>query len=194
MSSPSLIYVLAEDQRQRQLLYRFLRKSGVRSHQMQFELSPSGQGSAEKWICDNFARQAGKCRVRNARASTGMIVMIDADRRSMKARLEALDQSLADADLLCFDPSRDPIARLVPKRNVETWILYLSTKGEINPEINEDQDYKQARSAEEWSNLIPPAAETLYEWTKDLPALPENLIDSLRRGMEEIPRALPKYR
>lgn len=191
MSSPSRVYALVEDQRQRQLLYRFLLKAGVSPHQVQFELSPSGQGSAEQWVRENFARQLGKCRARNARAATSMFVMLDADVARVDERLHALDESLVSAGQARFDTGRDPVARLVPKRNVETWILYLSTKGIVRSAINEEQDYKQTKTGDEWSKLIPAAAEVLHTWTTNVRERPPNLIDSLRCGIQEIPRALP---
>src|ERR1700728_3909630 len=97
MSSPSLVFVLAEDQRQQQLIYRFLARVGVRPHQVRFQLSPSGRGSAEQWVRENFARQAAKCRARNTRAATGMFVLLDADSRTVQERLDELDGGLEAA-------------------------------------------------------------------------------------------------
>src|SRR5271157_1449146 len=126
MSSPSLIYVLVEDQLQRQLIYRFLIRAGINPHQMSFALSPSGRGSAEQWVRENFARQAEKCRARNARASTSMFVMLDADTGTIQERLDVLDEALKSTGKKPIDTNRDPIARLIPRRNVETWILCMS--------------------------------------------------------------------
>jgi len=162
----------------------------VKPHQVQVELSPSGRGSAEQWVCENFARQLGKCRARNARAATSMFVMLDADIRRVEERLKTLDESLASAGQSPLDPDHDPLARLIPKRNVETWILYLSAKGIVEPAINEGQDYKQARTGDEWSRLIPAAAEVLHIWTTNVGERPAKIIDSLRSGLQEIPRAL----
>jgi len=191
MSSPSLVYVLVEDQRQLQLIYRFLLKSGLKPHQVSFETSPSGQGSAEQWVRESFARQTGKCRARNARATTGMIVMLDADTRTVQERLDALDDALVRVGQQPIDRNLDPIARLVPKRNVETWILYLNLGGACTPPIDEENDYKPAKSSDEWSALIPPAAENLFNWARSKRALSPGLIDSLARGLQEIGRALP---
>lgn len=190
MSSPSLFYVLVEDQRQKRLLYRFLVRAGVRPHQMTFELSPSGHGSAEQWVRENFARQAEKCRERNRRATTGMFVMLDADTRTVQERLDVLNDALTCAGQAPIDRNRDRIARLIPKRNVETWILCLNQKGVVEPPVNEDHDYKRTKASEEWSALILPAAETLFAWTRR-GGTPANLINSLRLGILETQRALP---
>jgi hypothetical protein len=191
MNSPSLVYVLVEDQRQKQFIYRFLSVAGLNSHQMTIEVSPSGRGSAEGWVRENFPRQVGKCRARNARASTGMFVLIDADAKTVQERLDALDQALVNAGQIPIDRKVDPIARLIPKRNVETWIFFLSLEGIAVPLVDEVQDYKHNKKTEQWSALIPAAATTLYAWTKSSAKLPVNLIDSLRQGIDEIPYALP---
>ncbi len=119
-----------------------------------------------------------------------MFVMLDADTRSVQERLKALDESLAGAGRKRIGFDGDPIARLVPKRNVETWVLFLTSKGDELAGINEDQDYKHSKTPDEWSSRVPEAAETLFRWTRPNADMPPKIIDSLRRGIDEIPRAL----
>jgi hypothetical protein len=194
MTSPSLVLVLAEDQRQRQFIYRFLVHAGVDRRQMRIEVSPSGQGSGEQWVRKNFARQARKCRARNARTSTGMIVLLDADKLSVQEHLIELDAALIAADEPRYDPSQDTIARLIPKWSIETWILYLSSDGKPKPPVSEDKPYKGSKTEEQWSELIPRASRTFHAWSKATAERPANLLDSLERGLDEVPRALPVRR
>jgi hypothetical protein len=197
MIRPSWIFVLAEDERQKQFIYRFLATAGFNLRQMSVELSPSGHGSAEQWVRENFARLARKCRARNARharLSTGMFMMLDADNRSVKERMVELDAALISENQPTYDSRTDSIARLIPKWSIETWILYLSTNGAANPSICEDKPYKDTKAKEKWAELIPRASETLYAWTRAAAKRPENLLDSLQRGLDEIPRALPVSR
>ena len=197
MTKPSWIYVLAEDQRQRQFIYRFLATAGFNLRQISFELSPSGQGSAEQRVRENFPRLARKCRARNARharPSTGMFVILDADKRSVQERLDELDAALISENQPSYDSERDTIARLIPKWSIETWILYLSSPGMATPSISEDKPYKDTKSEEQWSELIPQASKTLYVWTRTPAELPETMLDSLRLGIQEIPRSLPVRR
>ena len=190
MSSPSRVFGLVEDRRQEGFLLRFLVLRGFRRDEVVIDVSPSGRGSAEQWVRKSFARQAAKCRGRNARAATGMIVMVDADTHSVQQLLNALDEALIRDNQPPIDETRDRIARLIPKRNVETWILFLSSRGNHRPKIDEEHDYKQTRDADEWSNMIPIASETLVEWTHQPANIPENTIDSLRHAIREIPRAI----
>jgi hypothetical protein len=194
MSSPSLVFVLAEDQRQKQFIYRFLVNAGVVSRQIRIEVSPSGEGSAEQWVRKNFARQAKKCRARNAHATTGMFVLLDADSRSVQEHQRELDAALAAENQSIIDPASDPIARLIPKWSIETWILFLSSNGASEAPVREDRPYKSSKTEEQWNDLIPQALATLYSWSRSAATLPENLIDSLQRGLQEIPRALPARR
>lgn len=194
MSSPSLVFVLAEDQRQKQFISRFLTRAGFVPRQMRIEVSPSGQGSAEQWVRKNFARQARICRARNARASTGMFVLLDADSGSVQEHLHELDAALIAEEQPKYSSATDKIARLIPKWSIETWILFLNSSGTAQSSFSEDKPYKDSRTSEQWSDLIPTASETLYAWTRTIADRPKKLLDSLQRGLQEIPRALPVAR
>ena len=187
MSRPSHVYVLAEDGRQRQFVYRLLLRAGVLGHQITFGVSPSGRGSAEQWVRENFARQVRSCRARNSRANTAMIAMVDADTQGVNERIRSLDGALTNNGQNQIDTNSDQIARLIPKRNVETWILCLTSEA-----VSEERDYKQTKSPEEWSSLIPPASETLFSWTRANVQLPASTIDSLRLGVQELNRVFAK--
>jgi hypothetical protein len=146
---------------------------------MRIERSPAGQGSAENWVRKAFVKEVSIYRRRHAQ--TKLIVIIDADNGTVHNRLKQLDQVLQGAGKDPVDAKIEKIARLVPKRNVETWILGLNAQ-----EVDEETDYK--RSRDDWNELIPPAAETLCEWTRPRIEPPGNCIDSLRHGITELRR------
>ena len=68
-----------------------------------------------------------------------------------------------------------------PKRNIETWILCLTKQT-----VDEKTDYKNTRN--DWNELIPPAAATLFQWTRQESELPNHCIDSSRTGVKELNR------
>ncbi len=178
MSNPSRVFVLAEDERHRSLILRYLIECGLKQHEMRIQLSPAGRGSAENWVLKTFASETRAYRSRQARAESALIVMIDADTRSVQDRWNQLDQALK----VNGEPavSRDErIARLVPKRNVETWILYLN--GE---DVNETADYSGERR--NWNTLSPHAAEALCQWSRPNAGPPNHCIDSLQLGVREL--------
>lgn len=178
MNKTSLFIVLVEDTHQGMLVRRCLKGLGVGSHQMRIEPSPSGAGSAENWVRKRFAEEAVVYRSRKAR--TALIVVVDADSYTVQVRLGQLDQALKDRGKPVVAEG-ERIARLVPKRNVETWILCLN-----ETEVDEEKDYK--RTQDNWNQLIPPAARTLSEWTRSGAEPPNVCIDSLRRGVRELKR------
>lgn len=181
MSNPSLVIVLVEDQHHRMLIRRYLIERGLKEHAIRIQQSPSGRGSAESWVLNRFVTETRVYRNRQARAGTALIVMIDADNDPVQDRMTRLDQALRDSG---EKPVRrgERIARLVPKRNVETWILCLN--GEQG--VIEDTDYSRERR--DWHLLIPPASEMLCQWTQSKNAPPGHCVSSLRIGVRELKR------
>ena len=194
MSNRYLIYILAEDKHHQTFIRGFLKKIGIGAREMIFAPISGGHGSGKWSVLNQFSDQVRLCRRRNSYATTSLIAMMDADELSVDRCLTDLDGKLTESGQERADRQRDRIARLIPKRNVETWILFLSAKAATASGVDEEQDYKQTKAPEEWSVLIPNAAATLFEWTRPGAALPANLIESLQRGIQEIPRALPAGR
>jgi hypothetical protein len=157
MTKTSLIIVLLEDDHHKMLVYRYLKFRGVDAHRMRIEISPSGEGSAESWVRKTFVKETGAYRARTAR--TALIVIIDADIFTVQDRLVQLDKALKDAGKRAVSQD-EQIARVVPKRNVETWVLCLN-----GGDVNEESDDK--RSRDNWKPLIPEAAKTLFHWTQE---------------------------
>jgi hypothetical protein len=182
MSRPSRVVVLLEDDHQRMLLYRYLKRCGL-AHVTTILPSPSGKGSAEQWVRKRFIEEVIAYRVRQAKAKSALIVVIDADRHTVQDRLRRLDQALKDDGKPIVDQT-EQVARLVPKRNIETWVLCL-----LNVQaVNEETDYKRAR--DDWNELMPSASEALFEWTRPNAELPNYCIASLRSGVRELGRLI----
>src|SRR5208282_6656930 len=181
MGRSSRVYVIAvlEDARHEMLTRRYLKKRGVGERDMRIERSPSGEGNAEGWVRKTFVKEVNVYRGRHAK--TALIVVIDADTHTVQDRWRQLDRALEDGGKQCFDVAHEQIARLVPKRNVETWILCLHGHA-----VDEDADYKKTR--DDWHDLIPQAAGTLLEWTHQEAEPPNHCIDSLRSGIRELNR------
>lgn len=178
MSKPSLVIVLVEDDCHKMLVYRYLMKRKVNGHNIRIQQSPSGAGSAENWVRKEFLKEVSEYRRRKAK--TALIVVIDADTLTVRDRLRQLDQALQDGGKQIVAEG-EQIARLVPKHNIETWILCLNER-----KVNEEDDYKG--KAHNWDELIPSAAETLSQWTRSNAALPNHCIASLRCGISELNR------
>ena len=144
---------------------------------MRIVMSPSGAGSAEQWVRERFAIEVEACRSRHAQ--TKLIVLIDADLQTVHQRIRQLDQKLRDAGVPAIPNDTERFARLVPKRNIETWILCLN-----DVQVNEDTDYKQAR--DRWTELMDAAVAKLYAWTRPNAVVSHLCTDSLRAGIQEL--------
>ena len=179
MSNPSLVIVLVEDEHHRMLVRRYLTECGLNGHAIRIHQSPSGRGSAEGWVLKRFVAETRVYRNRATRAGIALIVMTDADNQSVLERMAHLDQALVDFGQPKVGKS-ERIARLIPRRNVETWILCLNDE----QGVDEISDYtKQRRN---WHELIPPAADVLSQWTRPNAELRSGCVDSLRIGVQEL--------
>jgi len=98
-----------------------------------------------------------------------------------RRRLAQLDQKLDEVQANPIRPDAEQIARLVPKRNIETWILCLN-----DIRVDEETNYKRNRN--DWTTLIRSGIETLHNWTRQNEELPAACIPSLRLGVAELER------
>jgi len=179
MSKPSFVIVVVEDEHHEMLVRRYLKKQGVGPHQVTYLRSPSGEGSAEQWVRTRFAKEVSAYRNRQARAATALILVIDADAHTVQGRLTQLSGALEERGIQAIG-NAEQVARLVPKRNVETWILCLNAEA-----VDEETDYKERG---DWNELIPQAAATLFQWTRAQGELPDHCVGSLRTSIKELNR------
>jgi hypothetical protein len=73
MARPSEVIVLVEDNRQQQIIRRYLRRVGLETHAMRFERPSSGSG--EQWVRERFAIEVAAHRNRRTRAETKLITL-----------------------------------------------------------------------------------------------------------------------
>jgi hypothetical protein len=178
MSKPSLVILIVEDECHRRLIYRYLKNLGFAKHEIRVVSAPPAKGSAYNWVRQQFVTEVSAYRSRAAK--TALIVVIDADNGSVEARWRQLDNELRSGGKKSIDTVNERVARLVPKRNVETWILFLNGRT-----VDEETDYK---SRHDFEVLIPQAAKALSEYAQSGSNPPEHWIDSLRRGLAELKR------
>jgi hypothetical protein len=173
------IYILVEDVEQQNLVYRFLQKCG--HHRRQFRQAPltasQTGGSGEKYVRDNISKQVSALRASlSKKTSAILVVMIDADTNAPSARKQQLAQALQNEGI---DSPRhgEPIAILIPKRHVETWI-----RAALGDPVDELTDYKKPRPT---PHEIKQSAEQIYEWTRPNAVVPNNMPPSLTDSFPE---------
>jgi hypothetical protein len=179
MAKPSEVIILAEDERQQRFARKFLQRAGLENHQMRFTPVPAGHGSGEQWVRKNYVKEVAAYRSRATRARSALLVFIDADQMSVANRAQQLSQELANAGL---GPrtNAEAIGKLIPKRNIETWVLCLA--GEI---VDEATDYRNNCN---FDGLVRNAADAFYLATRMNAPIPNACVQSLRVGVDECKR------
>jgi hypothetical protein len=179
LTRASQVIVLGEDERHQHLIRRYLYRLGYSPHDIRFEPLPSGRGCGEQWVRNVYADAVRAYRSRSARAKSGLIVAIDADTGEVERRLRQFRVSLEQANVPARSEDKE-IVHLVPKRNVETWVLCLT--GRIVDEIT---DYSRTH---ELDRLISRAAVHLFEWSKERATVPPECVPSLLTALPELTR------
>ncbi len=186
MSRPTAVIVLCEDNRTFSFARTYLKRCGV-DHAIRPMISPRGRGSGFDFVLENFPAQVNAYRLVSARLHTWPVAIVDADTGTVAQRIGQLNSKLTNAPeprVRAMRIEDERIARLVPRRNIETWILALNSKT-----VNEVDDYKGTiRGDDGWLALIPAAAETFYTLTRANARRPDSLIASLHHGADEMCR------
>jgi hypothetical protein len=170
------LIILAEDLRQGNFARRYLQRAGHRN--LNVKIAPSGRGSGEQFVRENHPIEVEYYRQRSHHRRAGLIVVIDADVKSVNERQSELERALTEAK----EPPRgatEMVAVLIPKRNVETWILCLTREP-----VDELTDY----SSRDLNDFAKEAAEAFYEWSRANYTVPETCVPSLRQSLQEIRR------
>lgn len=137
------IVLVCEDSQQEAFSRRFLKGMGWNTRELRVEKSPSGGGSAEQWVREKFPNELSVYRNRQTKAASALIVMIDADNKTVQDRINDFD---SECNLKHLPPraAGESVAIFIPKRNIETWIHYLNDN-----QVNEDDAYPKLQRERE---------------------------------------------
>lgn len=139
-----------------------------------------GEGSGEQFVRERYAAEVRAIRSQLSRTRACLIAMIDADTGSVEDRRRQLERALDDADEASRNDG-EPILVLIPRRNVETWILCLT--GEI---VDEMTNYRKDPRVD--VARIQRAAEELFDWTRPNAVVPPTCLTSLQACLSEFRR------
>lgn len=134
----SAYVLLCEDQQIAAFTRRFLKKRGVKPHQLRECIAPSGAGSAEQWVRERYPWELKAIRKR-----TGIMLVVgtDADTLTVEQRIKTLDEACKKQGIAERKPD-EPILMVVPKRSIETWLAYLREETPVD-EITQYPRYAQ---------------------------------------------------
>lgn len=175
------IVVLCEDNTSATFIRRFLYTfTNINKHNIREELSPSGSGSGEQWVRENFPKELEFARKHKIK----LIVCTDADTLSVDDRLQSLDRECIKEGV----PVRktyETIAMLIPKRAIETWIECL-----CGASVNEERKYPHYEFCRDKCETAAREFKHYYVASRQSPPSvpPANFPPSLLRTFAEINR------
>jgi hypothetical protein len=177
VSKISQVTVLAEDERHQRFAKGYLERCGIGGYAVRYQLAPSGRECAEQWVRQTYSKEVAVCRRRQAR--TWLLVLIDADTKDVQYRAQQLAASLQDS-LQKARSRNEPVAHLVPKRNIETWVLCLNGKT-----VDEETDYRRDPTVD---SQIRTAAEAFFGCSRDNPQPQPTCVPSPLTAIPEVRR------
>ena len=141
------IVLLCEDSQQEAFTRRFLNGMGWNTRELRVVKSPSAGGSAEQWVREKFPDELSVYRQRRQLAASALIAVIDADIKSVQDRINDFEAA-CNSRQIAFRAADEAAAIAVPKRNIETWIQYLSGEPvnelDVYPKLDRERRCKPA--------------------------------------------------
>ena len=166
--------LLCEDEVHKRLVTAYMKQCGLPTKRPY--LIPkvaSDVGGNDVWVIREFARELEACRKRHAK--TLLIVVLDADKHTVAERRSHLDGQLNPTQKIA---PADPLALLIPRRQIETWIRAL-----LGESVTEEQNCKAWKWPAEAHYRR--AAETAYQWARPNATPGPTCVDSLRQALPE---------
>jgi hypothetical protein len=168
------VTILCEDKLHQQFVFRYLRKAGFGAHEIvPGDLPGDSGGAGDQWVLERYAPAVKEHRRRAAKGA--LIVVLDADTDEVSRRTRQLDGLLRNAGLDDRSDS-EAIVHLIPRRNIETWILHLCGQN-----VNEVDDEKRLGV----DRMVADAAANFFVWSGKQPA---HCLPSLRAAIQELKR------
>ncbi len=180
---PSLFIILCEDKLQELFVRRFLTKGwNINGRMIRSLAYPDGSGSGEKHVRDKYPGELKAYRSRHA--STALVVVIDADTKSVQDHHDELDAAARENGI----PPRsvdEPVIHVIPKHHIETWLAYLDGVRSIDETFSYKPQYQFKNCESEAHNIVDKLADNCKQNNALI-----NPPDSLKRTCIEFDRRI----
>lgn len=187
------IVLVCEGWRDQRFAVSFLKAAGINPRSIEPKTNPSGSGY--DWVKRQFLSEVKY--LQQFREGRGVLGIIDEDGQGDMARVNDISNCLRSENLPVINPSEGRCL-LLPKRNIETWLYWLTGQIASTPvSVDEVTDYKNASGSNMQfrieDNHCSPAGEFLHSLNHtDLPAgCPiqlQNSLVSLRNFLNAVRR------
>ncbi len=139
MSRTVQVVILCEDRQHEAFARRFLKRTGKGIRVQRVEISPKGRGSGEQYVRLRYVKELAYYRGRKHRVEQALIVMVDADVRSVANRIKQIESTCPEAGAEKRQED-ERVAIFVPARNIETWFAYLDGRA-----VDEKETYSRLK-------------------------------------------------
>jgi hypothetical protein len=171
--------ILAEDLQAQVFVAKLLGSLGVEPRQIRRLPLPAGKGGAgEQFVREHYPAEVASFRRRSA--AKALIVHIDADPGYTVAQRHAQLAEALKQDLQAPRRADEGLIELVPKRNIETWLVCLGGQA-----VDEEQEYPKVMKGRE-ASCAPHAARFADSIRSKQVLMPSS--DSLEDGLAEMQR------
>lgn len=148
------IIILCEDDAHASFVRHHLKKRGFNHRKFRVILR-NGAGSAKQFVLQRYSTEVKAYRSKANYLSLALLAIIDADTQDVQHLYRHLEEQLQNANI-GQRKTDEHIAVLVPKRNIETWIVYLQ-----GISVDEESDYKTHPLAKNYKQAGIASAEQL---------------------------------
>ena len=174
------IIILCEDRAQANFVWHYLKRRGFNPRKLRPKTASSGSGA--QFVLQQYPTEVKAYRSKSNHLSCALLAVIDADTQEVQRRYIQLEEQLRNANVE-KRKADERIALLAPKRNIETWIVYLQ-----GDSVDERTDYKGHPLAENRKQAGIALAEQLGQEPEA--GCPE----SLQMAQSELKQRLPGQR
>ena len=175
------IVILCEDRQHLNFARRYLQRVGFDIGRISPHPLPDGRRSGEQHVREAYAEEVRVYRRGAARRKGVLLVVLDADARTVAERVRQLEEGLRSAGEVARMDT-ESIVHFIPKRNIETWILHL--QGEAVTEEDIDTKARAIRLQLESAS----AAASFYVLTRPSAVVPPACLPSLIAAIPEARR------
>jgi hypothetical protein len=171
------VVILYEDTQQQTFIRQFLIGQGFDRTKIRLLKPPAGKGAGEQHVRKRFPRELKEYRRNRNRVQNALIVAIDADIGDVAGHVRELNESCEQNGV---DPRQndDRIMYVIPRRNIETWLAYLSGRA-----VNEKDTYPRLSAQRDCQRQVDRLAEMCKKGK-----LEANPPPSLEKACEEFKR------
>lgn len=182
-SKASKFIVLCEGKLDKVVVCHFL-KRGWNIHHRVIEIRryPGGRGAGEQHVRQTYANELKAYRHRSAKASTVLVVILDADEDTVEGRRRALDQAARDAGIAPRSES-EAVLHVIPKRHIETWLAWLD-----GISVDEETCYKNSHAFHGHEKQARPLVDRLAGMCRSQEPVSSSMPPSLRLACGEFSR------